>query len=133
MIKIFLALITFFTQVSYGRVDFHSLAEASTTECQQDVQYLLEGQTAPCTGYLFSPKKEYEVRFNNETHQYLKDFVKKQDEINTILSKRLENAQNYNEYLGKRLRSEKRDTFWEKSLYFTLGAVLTGVIAVNVR
>lgn len=101
--------------------------------CDNNVKYLTQGTPAPCTGYLFSPEQEYKVRLSTERYEIMKLMVEKQTDINNVLEERLKNTQQYNEYLSQRLRKEKKDDFWHKTIYFGLGAVLTGVIAANVR
>ena len=117
---------------SYARVEFNDILEASTTECSKDVEYLVEGSKAPCTGYLFSPKKEYEVRFKVKTYDHIVKIMKEQDELYNTMELRLQNAHKHNIYLSKELEKQKKNDFWMKTFYFSLGAVLTGVIASNV-
>lgn len=101
--------------------------------CSKPVQYLKIGEPAQCTGYLFSPEQEFKVRVTTEREEILKNMIEKHVEINSILEKRLDNSIDYNDYLSKELREEKRNSFWVNTLYFTLGAVLTGIIATNVN
>jgi len=102
-------------------------------ECTKAVEFVKAGSTVSCNGYLFSKQKEIEVRFKVKTYDILIEQLKVQDDINNALEKRLVNTQEYNEYLSIRLQQENKTSFWSSALYFSLGAVLTGVIASNVR
>jgi len=53
--------------------------------CQQPVKYLEQGSQAPCSGYLFSPEKEAELRLMSE-NEVLKDKKMKLLEDQIILS-----------------------------------------------
>lgn len=114
-------------------VDFKSIAEAATKKCEKDVEYVLEGRKVPCTGYLFSPAKEYDVRVKIEKYELTKELSERQNEINKVLEERLKNMREYNQGLSKELRDERSNNFWKNTLYFGLGVLVTGAIAVNVR
>jgi hypothetical protein len=43
------------------------------TSCQQPVFALTAGTPAPCTGFLFSPEKEQELRLEDQDYKLLKD------------------------------------------------------------
>jgi len=108
------------------------LLSIPTMACEKPVQSLSIGDISPCSGYLFSPKKEQEIRLKVAQFDLLKKYSNTQSGINNILDKRLTNAQEYNKYLSKRLKEEKDTNFWQTALYFSLGVVVTGVIASNV-
>ena len=116
-----------------SKTDFEMMVEAGTPDCKKKVQYLSYGQKTPCTGFLFSPEHEYNVRFKIATFDNLQKYIKKQEEINKILNERLVNAQKHNINLSDRLQKKENNSFWHKTLYFILGAILTGAIAKNVR
>jgi len=40
-------------------------------ECTKPVAYLAKGESAPCSGFLFSPDKELELRRKNEEYKFL--------------------------------------------------------------
>ncbi|PCI45898.1 MAG: hypothetical protein COB41_00480 [Proteobacteria bacterium] len=101
-------------------------------KCDKPVSYLSKGSTVSCTGYLFSPEKELEVRLKVEKYNFLEEYSKTQQDINEILSKRLTDSQEYNQYLSKRLKEERGSKFWRTTLYFGLGVLVTGLIASNV-
>lgn len=115
------------------KTEFETLTESMSPKCDKDVTYLVYQEKVPCNGYLFSPKKEYEIRFKIETYDYMEKFVEGQSEMVNVLQQRVDLAQKQNLYLAERVQDLKSDSFWEKTIYFALGAVLTGVIATNVR
>lgn len=47
--------------------------------CEQNVKYLEKGQEAPCNGYLFSPKKELELRLLDTQYKYTLEELKLKD------------------------------------------------------
>lgn len=49
---------------------------AFATECPKPVQYVLENEKVNCTGYLFSPTKEAEIRLKNEDYKTLLEQTK---------------------------------------------------------
>lgn len=51
-------------------------SSALAAECPKPVQYVLENEKVNCTGYLFSPAKEAEMRFKNEDYKALLEQTK---------------------------------------------------------
>jgi len=100
--------------------------------CDKPVTAIKQGEIATCSGYLFSPEKEKEVRIKIAEYDLLKEYSNTQTELNQILNKRLENTQQYNDRLYKRLNEEKRSNEIYNALYFGLGVIVTGIIAANV-
>lgn len=100
--------------------------------CDKPVQYLSQGQNTPCTGYLFSPEKELEVRQMKETYNLHLEVKQLQKERIDILETRIDNYQEYQVELEKELRNREDISFWKNTLYFGLGVLLTGAIATNV-
>lgn len=49
---------------------------ALAIECPKPVQYVLENEKVNCTGYLFSPAKEAEMRLRNEDYKTLLEQTK---------------------------------------------------------
>lgn len=95
-------------------------------DCSKPVQYLTEGKPAPCTGYLFSPEKEKEVRQKVEDHSRLLELAKKQDELITIQDLRLAKQIEINDNLRKQNQHMENTTMTEKLLWFGAGVLLTG-------
>jgi hypothetical protein len=100
--------------------------------CDKPVSYLQENEKAPCTGYLLTPEKEYEVRTKVYQFDKLNELVNKQDEIISVLNKRVENQIAYSTLLQNELQERKEKDFWRNSLYFLLGALVTGAVSVAV-
>ncbi len=92
------------------------------------VKRVEKGQVAECTGYIFSPEKELEVRIRYDQFPILEQKLKAQEDISGILEQRLKNHQ---EYITS-LEASRDRQFWRETGYFILGAVLTGFIATNV-
>lgn len=101
--------------------------------CDKNVYHLVKDQKAPCEGYLFSPEKEQEVRIKIKTYDYLLKYNDKQKEIIDVMNERIVNLQKYNSEIDKELQNRQKFKFWEVTLYFSLGALLTGAIAANVK
>jgi len=57
-----------------------SYVNSFAVECKQEVTYLLEGQTSPCNGFLFSPAMELKVRLLNDENLFLIDQAKIKDQ-----------------------------------------------------
>lgn len=102
-----------------------------------DFDYVDKGSLAPYAGYLITLEREKKLRLmDNDLNlcNSLSDSYKKanafEQQNSDILTKRVELYQKENAALAE--RAVKSSTFWEDTLYFTLGAVLTGAIAVGV-
>jgi hypothetical protein len=132
MMKIILSLI-FVCSTTFAKDDtsFKDMVEAASPPCKQSVTYLLETQEAPCAGYLFSPAKEYQVRIKIQQSDVMKELVDKQSDVIDTMDKRLQNMQDYNQYLSEEL--QRKDSALYKFLYFGLGVLITGAIANNVN
>lgn len=103
----------------------------SSAVCDKPVAYLQKQEKAPCTGYLFSPEKEQELRLTNERQKLLLEIVDTQDLLIKKNNKRLTEYQDYTQRLERTLESRERLNFWINSAYFIFGAILTGTIAKN--
>lgn len=98
--------------------------------CEKPVQALKEGQKSPCTGYLFSPEKEKEVRITvqetelkeaeielqkqkikllKENEQYFKDIASKEAEKAELWRNRAEESTK--KLVEKQEDNETRDWF----------------------
>ena len=75
--------------------------------CEKPVKLLNQGDSAPCTGYLFSPDKNRELFIINEEHK----IFKKQLEIKDLMINNLDkNIKLHEEILDK---SRKQTDIWE--------------------
>ncbi len=81
-----------------------SLFTQSAFACDKPVTPLEKGQQAPCTGFLFSPDKEKQLRLQNQEYKILleesnlylqqRDFLKKElEESDKIVTKEREKAE----------------------------------------
>jgi len=133
MMKIILSLVFFVSATANaGNVSFKDAVESGSKPCEKEVSYLVERQEAPCTGYLFSPEKEYQVRVQVQRSDTLKSLTERQGEVIDIMEKRLDNMQKYNQYLSDELTKKDKYSTLEKFLYFGIGVLVTGAIATNV-
>lgn len=103
------------------------LTNIATAQCPP-VKQIEKGQISECSGYIFSPEKELEVRLKYEQFQTLEQKLLTQKEISDILEQRLKNDKDYIALL----EANRDRQFWRETGYFILGAVLTGFIATNV-
>lgn len=109
------------------------VSSSIATTCPQPVSYLKEGTTVPCTGYLFDPEKEQEVRIKLEELKYKDQIIIVQKHLLDIKDQRIDNLSKYNEYLDNKLQTNENLSFWKSTLYFSLGVLVTGFIARNIR
>lgn len=115
----------------------------SFAKCTQPATKLVKGQKSPCTGVLFSPEKEKQIRVDKEKNKItleqlgiqnniIKIYRKDSKEIESIIDKESQKAELWRnaaeESTQKLIKSEsgrgKRD--W---LFFVLGILTTGVAA----
>lgn len=108
-------------------------------ECPKPVLLLREGDVAPCTGYLFSPAKEDEAYNAFQDAKYYKELSEKltlrnelRDKQIDILNTRVNLYIQQSEVLASRVVDQESRSFWQNTFYFTLGVVITGVIAYGV-
>lgn len=93
--------------------------------CSVNVSPIKKGDTAQCSGYLFSPQAESEAYKATQVEKLRK-------EENEILQKRLDLYIKQSDVLAA--AAAKRDTTdgLVRFGYFTLGVLVTGLIAANV-
>ncbi len=117
MKKFSLALISliFVSQVSFGA-------------CNQPVTYLMEGNKTPCTGYLFTPEAEMNVRETKMNHDRLQDLSQTQEKLIDVLTKRVNNHGLQVQNLHKEIDNLETKNTWTKVFYFTLGVLATGLV-----
>lgn len=105
----------------------------------QDVVTVKKGDAVPFDGVLFTKEKELEVRkevlekdFLQKKASLLEELGKVQKEELDISNKRIEIYQaRAQEMADREVKSESRE-FLKNALYFTAGAVLTGVLGYGV-
>jgi len=97
--------------------------------CDKPVSAINEGEPAKCTGFLFTPEKELDVRLKISSYELTQALLKKQEDIIAVQDQRLNNNQQQIMNLEKQIGNKD---IWNQTLYFTLGAVITAVIANNV-
>lgn len=97
--------------------------------CNNPVTFLQENEKVPCSGYLFTPEKELEVRTKITNYERLENVIQKQDLLIDVLNKRVDNQIQQNINLSNELQRKENETYWQKAGFFLLGAILTGVIA----
>jgi hypothetical protein len=101
----------------------------SFAACPKPVTYLTEGQTTQCSGYLFTPDKELEVRTKLVEYDYISQINKKQNELIVILNER-------NLNLAKQVsivEDTSKFNIYVNIGFFILGSLVTGYIASNVN
>lgn len=98
----------------------------SAMECISKVQAIKEGQSAQCTGYLFSPEAESSAWKATRISEL-------QKEENEILEKRLNLYVQQSDALAKQLAKKETMEGLVRIGYFILGTVITATIASNVN
>lgn len=107
-------------------------SQVAQPACDKPVTYTFENTPAACTGYLFTPEKELEVRLKVGSYDTLEKLSNKKDELITVMSDRLDGQIRQNVLLSKELESRKNVEFWHSAGFFILGCVITGFIAGQV-
>lgn len=105
----------------------------ANTVCGKPVSYLQEGSKADCTGFLFSPEKEEEIRVKITNYDVLQLINKTQLEQIDILSQRLKISQEQNQALEKFFYERKDKEWYVNIAFFIGGALITAFIASNVK
>lgn len=116
------------------------------TPCQKPVISLFEYQPAPCTGYLFSPEKEKEVRLMNEDYKLATEEIElldkqvalyksQQASLESIIASEKQRADLWetkaNDYATKFIKERDKSDL-SNILYFSLGIVTTILISWSV-
>ena len=104
---------------------------SNAAECSKEVQVIEEGQTANCSGFLFSDSAEKkaaeaknDVIYFNKLVPRLEQKINKESERNAILEKRLDLYIRQSEVLAKdKVKSDNRK-FWERVGMFMLGSLI---------
>lgn len=138
----------FFNAGSWIRSSIHALVVTAFTfsispiwadTCDKRVQPIKSGETAPCSGFLFSDEAEKDAARARDDAKYYKELSDKLIERNKvvdkeseILERRLQLYVTQSDMLAEKLTKEESKDFWQKALYFGLGAIITGGIAYGV-
>jgi hypothetical protein len=93
------------------------------------VTYLQEGTPAPCSGYLFSPEKEQEVRLKIIDYDRLTKLTERQSSLIDIQDQRLTGQIKLNQELIEKINNSNQKDFWQNTLYFLSGVLITGAIS----
>lgn len=96
------------------------------------VEYLKEGDKAPCNGYLFTPEEEQKLRDTNERFKIQSQIILKQDEKINSLETSLSNAKSTNQELNRQLNIQETSTFFKVMSYF-VGGLLVGYAVGNLK
>jgi hypothetical protein len=105
----------------------------SFAECSKAVTYLKENDIAKCSGYLFSPEKEQEVRIKIDQFEPMEKLIKNQDELINVLNQRVQLTHAQNLELEGFLQKRSDFNVYVNVAFFLAGAFLTGIIASNVN
>lgn len=101
-------------------------------ECNKAVTYLKKNEITKCSGYLFSPEKEQEVRIKIDQFEPMEKLIKNQDELISVLNQRVQLAHAQNLELENFLQKRSDFNVYTNVAFFLAGAFLTGLIASNV-
>lgn len=103
------------------------------TTFANEVTYIKKGDPAPENGYFITILQEKKFREQNEENKklvsinlQLKDLQLQQENRIDILNERINGYQADNKYLMDRVSSARADGFWNKTIYFVGGVLLTG-------
>ena len=89
--------------------------------CNKPVTYLTQNTPAPCTGFLFTPEKEKQVREYLKERDSFAEILGKQDELIVTQDKRIDVLLQRNTHLEKRIQSVESQSRFEQIMYFCLG------------
>jgi hypothetical protein len=103
-------------------------------ECSKSVTVLKKGEVSPCDGFLFSPEAEKKVTKAIDDAKYYKelsDLLHEKNELYlkqiNILDQRLMLYVKTTDELAEEVNRKRNEDFWQKTLYFGLGVVVTGL------
>lgn len=96
------------------------------------VKYIKKGDPAPYEGYIFTIEAELDNRKTLIEH----DFTLKQVDLykanQDVLNKQVELWKSQSKTLSDQLVKKEQNTFWQNTLYFALGALVTTGLAFGV-
>lgn len=103
------------------------------------VQFVKKTTPAPFDGYLFAPEAEQKAREGLlERDQYKSLYessqriIKLMEGNESLYEQRLENFKVRNDDLSVKLQQATDASFWKNTLYFGLGVLITGAIAIGI-
>jgi hypothetical protein len=104
------------------------------TDCKESVTLINEGQKAECTGFLFSPdaeKKASQAYDDAKYYKELSDLLHKRSQLSNeeikVMDERLKLYQDQSHLLAQEVQKKEKEDFWQKTLYFGLGILATGI------
>jgi hypothetical protein len=103
-----------------------------TSNLYAEVQYIKKGDITPYEGYLFSVDAERKNRAELIMKDNMTTQIKLYEENEKIYERQVYMWKNVATENTERLLKMERNSFWQNSLYFTLGVVVTGAIAIGV-
>lgn len=113
---------------------------ATYADCPNNVQPIKKGEVAVCDGFLFSDgaeKTASQARDDADYYKKLSDKLQEksdlEDKQSQILNDRLKLYIDESKALSKTVAQKDNTESLYRFVYFALGVVITGVIAVNVR
>lgn len=119
---------------------FMVYSQCSYSDCPKDVQVIKQGQAANCDGFLFSDEAERDAEDYKNSADYFKelsDALKEKSRLqadeNKILEQRLKLYVDTTQTLSQDLAKRDTNETLYRFVYFSLGVLVTGVIAVNVK
>lgn len=108
------------------------LSTVSNSFADGDAVYLPKDNKAPFDGFLITPDKAEKVRNMDIDLQIKTRQLKGEQDVNAILTQRLDFSQKETDSLSKRLIESRDESIFTKAGYFILGAVVTGGLAYGI-
>ena len=96
-----------------------------------DVQYIRKGALAPFDGYIFDMEAESRTQRELMERDNLEKQIKLYEENEKIYDAQVKQWKGVAIENTERLIKMERNTFWQNTLYFGLGVILTGALAVG--
>ena len=108
----------------------------ATSSNANEVSFLPKGSVTKIDGYLFPENIARETRLQlieadilKVNNEYLKKEIEVKDKIFTLQKNEIDNLLERNSSLNQRLDRRESMSKYESMLWFTLGAVITGIAA----
>lgn len=96
------------------------------------VKYITKGEPAPYEGYIFSIDAELENRKTLIEHKFMVKQLDLYRANEDILNKQVDLWKGQSRLLSDQLVKKEQNTFWQNTLYFALGALVTTGLAFGV-